>query len=83
MTELKSQDYSLKSRLPIINCECGHEILLLPDLKAMDQAVQNHLLEHKNRGTKEDKNKRIECELISQIFEKAAESKIRIIEFPR
>ena len=83
MTELKVQDYSLKSRLPIIKCECGYEILLLPDFKAMDQAIQNHLLEHKNRGPKDGNAKRSECALISQIFEKAAESKIRIIEFPR
>ena len=80
MTDLKIHDYSLKSRLPIIKCECGYEILLLPDLKAMDQAVQNHLLKHKNRGTKDSNAKRIECTLISQIFEKAAESKIKIIE---
>ena len=83
MTELKVQDYSLKSRLPIIKCECGYEILLLPDLKAMEQAVENHLLEHKNRGTKDGNAKRVECTLISKIFEKAAESKIRIIEFPK
>jgi hypothetical protein len=83
LTELKVQDYSLKSRLSIIKCECGYEILLLPDLKAMDQAVQNHLLEHKNRGTKDGNAKRVECALISQIFEKAAESKVRIIDFPR
>ncbi|HEX7482566.1 MAG TPA: hypothetical protein VF350_03770 [Candidatus Bathyarchaeia archaeon] len=81
MTELKVQDYSLKSRLPIIKCECDYEILLLPDLKAMDKAVQNHLLEHKNKCAKDGNAKRIECALISQILEKAAESKIRIIEF--
>ena len=80
---LKVQDYSLKSRLPIIKCECGDEILLLPDLKAMDQAVQNHLLKHKSRGIKDGNTERIECALISQIFEKAVESKIRILEFPR
>ena len=83
MTELKVQDYSLKSRLPIIKCECGFEILLLPDFKAMDQAVQNHLLEHKNRGTKDGNVNGVECALISKIFEKAAKSKIRITEFPR
>jgi hypothetical protein len=49
----------------------------------MDQAIQNHLLEHKNRGDKDANVNRVECTLISQIFGKAAESKIRIIEFPR
>ena len=56
-------------------CECGYEILLLPDLKAMDQAIQNHLLEHKNRGVKDVNAKKIESALISKIFEKTIESK--------
>lgn len=76
MTELKVHNHSLKSRLPIITCECGYEILLLLDLKAMDQAIQNHVLEHKNRGVKDAEANRIEDELIFQIFKKAAESKI-------
>ena len=83
LTELKVYNHLLKSRLPIIKCECGYEILFLPDLKAMDQAIQNHLLEHKNRSAKDAEAKRVEGALISQIFERAAESKIRIIEFPR
>ena len=49
----------------------------------MDRAIQNHLLEHKNRGNKVAKAKRIEGALISQIFRKAAEPKIVIVEFPR
>ena len=79
MNKLKVNNHSIKSRLPIIKCECGYEILLLPDLKAMDQAIQKHLLEHKNRGDKDANDKRIEDALISQIFEKATESKIIII----
>ena len=66
-----------------MKCECNNEILLLPDLKAIDQAINNLLLEHKNRGGKDFKAKRIEDVLISQILKKASESKIRIFEFPR
>jgi hypothetical protein len=66
-----------------MKCECNYEILLLPDLKAIDQAINNLLLEHKNRGGKDFKGKRIEDALISQILKKASESKIRIFEFPR
>ena len=83
MTALKVNNQLLKSRLPIIRCECGYKILLLPDFKAMDRAIQNHLLEHKNTGNKDAKAKRIEGALISQIFRKAAEPKIVIVEFPR
>jgi hypothetical protein len=49
----------------------------------MDLAIQNHLSEHKNRSDKDAEAERIEGSLISQIFEKAAESKSRIIEFLR
>lgn len=66
-----------------MKCECNYEILLLPDLKAIDQAINNLLLERKNRGGKDFKAKRIEDALISQILKKASESKIRIFEFPR
>jgi hypothetical protein len=36
-----------KTRLPIIKCVCGFEILLVPDLKAMDRAIKNHVTDHK------------------------------------
>lgn len=37
-----------KIRMPIIKCVCGFEILVVPDLKAMDQAIENHVANHKN-----------------------------------
>ena len=40
----------LRERLPIIKCECGTEILLLPDLKAMDRAIDAHVAEHRKKG---------------------------------
>ena len=33
--------------MPIIKCICGCEILVVPDLKAMDRAIKNHLAKHK------------------------------------
>ena len=36
-----------KIRLPIIKCVCGFKILVVPDLKAMDRAITNHVAEHK------------------------------------
>ena len=35
-----------KEHLPLIKCECGSEILLLPDLQAMNRAIRNHSNEH-------------------------------------
>jgi len=42
-----SVDARLKEGLPIISCECGAEILVLPDLKAMNRAIKTHVVEHR------------------------------------
>ena len=39
---IAQSDNYLKERLPIINCECGAEILVIPDLQAMDRAIKTH-----------------------------------------
>lgn len=36
-----------KEHMPIVKCICGFEILVLPDLKAMNRAIKNHLAQHK------------------------------------
>ena len=36
-----------KTRMPIIKCGCGFEILVVPDLKAMKRAIKNHAAQHK------------------------------------
>ena len=33
--------------LPIVKCSCGAEILLVPDLAAMDRAIKKHFADHK------------------------------------
>jgi hypothetical protein len=73
------EDRRLKERLPIIKCECGAEILLLPDLKVMSHAVEVHVEEH--RKTEKDAVKaatdavRVRNNLIAQVLDKASESK--------
>ena len=42
----------LEEGLPFIKCKCGAEILLLPDLKAMDRAIEAHVAEHKKKENK-------------------------------
>ena len=59
----------------VIECECSYKILLVPDLQAMSQAIEKHVLEHKNKGTNDVEAIKIEDTLISQVFDKAAESK--------
>ena len=46
-SEFADADYLLKERLPIINCVCGAEILVVPDLRAMNRAIQTHVTEHR------------------------------------
>jgi hypothetical protein len=41
-----------KRRMPIIKCACGFEILVVPDLKAMNRAIANHVTKHKKAGSK-------------------------------
>lgn len=43
------EERSLKDYLPVLKCKCGHEILLLPDLKTMGKAIEEHAMEHKNK----------------------------------
>jgi hypothetical protein len=74
MDSKKALIHSHTPNLPSIKCECGHEILLLPDLQAMGQAIENHALEHQKKCalTKEETNA-IKKSLIAQTLELASE----------
>jgi hypothetical protein len=43
----RSKSAPHKKRMRTIRCACGFEILVLPDLKAMNRAIKNHVAEHK------------------------------------
>ena len=68
---------SLKEKLPFIKCQCGKKILLLPDSKAMDKAIENHVAEHMRKqpdpAKAEAEAKRISELLIKQALKKASE----------
>ena len=34
-------------KMPIFNCSCGIEILIIPDIHEMNKVIKNHLIEHK------------------------------------
>ncbi len=60
----------LKERLPLINCECGAKILLLPDLQAMNRAIKAHVAEHIKSGRNAERNVITSsniCQLLSQL----------------
>jgi hypothetical protein len=59
----------LKQKLSVITCECGTDILLLPDLKAMNRAINVHVKEHRKKGRPAKKNVKTSSnisELLSQ-----------------
>jgi hypothetical protein len=45
-----------KKRMPIVKCICGSEILVLPDLKAMNLAIDNHVnIKHKTTSEESER----------------------------
>jgi hypothetical protein len=63
---------------PLIRCECGAEILLVPDLKMMVRAIEAHATEHRERERDPVKGAfeetRIEAILNAQALDAAASS---------
>jgi hypothetical protein len=49
MSSDKTKEHSLKNSLPLLKCKCGHEILILPDLKTMGRVIEEHAMEHKKK----------------------------------
>lgn len=63
--------------LPLLKCECGAEILLLPDLKVMNHAIEVHVSEHRKKERDPHKAAvtaaHIREILIKQLLKKASE----------
>ncbi len=75
-SKTSNAERSLKERLPLIKCECGTEILLLPDLVAMDRAIDAHVAEHRKKGNNPSRaatSSRISQLLAQLILRKASE----------
>jgi hypothetical protein len=68
-------DKHLKELLPLINCECGAEILLLPDLQAINRAIKAHVTEHRKKGRNAKRNV-ITSSNISQLLSQPSLRKI-------
>ncbi len=69
---LHRKKYSSRS----IICECGFEILVIPDIKEMGRCIESHATEHRNKehnpADGEAVFEHIETFLIKQVLEKAA-----------
>jgi hypothetical protein len=58
-----------KKRMPIVKCLCGYEILVVPDLKAMNLAINKHLDKHLNQHKKAgDSIERLNESLAKDVF---------------
>jgi hypothetical protein len=43
----KGKSATYEKRMQTIRCLCGMRILVVPDLKAMNRAIKNHIAKHK------------------------------------
>jgi len=70
---IKAKSHSLKQKpaaaMPIIKCACGTRILVVPDLAAMNQAIENHVAKH----TDPNQHSQIRKHLIEQTLKKQVE----------
>jgi len=74
----RRDDANKKSGLPIIRCLCGTEILIVPSIKHMSVAIENHVAKHKRQLKDTRQAKEVEGELIrdflsTQMFERIIE----------
>ncbi len=65
---IKSKYSVHKKRMPTIRCVCGTKILVVPDLKAMDTAIKNHLVEHKKTHKYSDNFESLDQFLAEQVI---------------
>jgi hypothetical protein len=63
--------------LPVIKCTCGKEIMMVPNVKVMNEAIETHVLEHikdiKSPKEAEAEAERVRNDLIIKVLEKASE----------
>jgi hypothetical protein len=67
-----------KKHMPIVRCVCGFEILVLPDMKAMNLAIKNHLGEHKQTHNDAGRLDLFEESLTEQILIEASKMKFQM-----
>jgi hypothetical protein len=64
-----------KHNLPVISCECGAKILLVPDLREMVRCIEAHAAIHEKKEADPKKaqteSSRIQDLLIKQVFQLA------------
>jgi hypothetical protein len=66
------------TKLPVIICSCGAEILLVPNVKLMAEAIEAHAIEHtkkiKDPKEAEEEAGRVLDDLIAKALNKASDA---------
>lgn len=64
--------------LPVIKCTCRTEIMLVPNVKLMSEAIKAHVAKHKQKvkdpKAAEAEAERIRDDLITQVLDKASKA---------
>ncbi len=73
-----SKKISVNEKLPVIKCcSCGAEIVVIPNVKLMSEAIETHVDMHRskarNSAKAEAETNHIRDDLISQVFDTASE----------
>jgi hypothetical protein len=75
--KLMKQNHSFRKDLPIVLCECGEEILVIPDLEEMAHCIETHAIIHETKEADPSKAKeeysRIEEQLTQKVLIKIAD----------
>jgi hypothetical protein len=73
-----SQNHSFRKGLPIVLCECGEKILIIPDMEEMVRCIEMHASIHGEKEADSKKAKaeysRIEEQLTRKVIIKIAET---------
>jgi hypothetical protein len=77
MNGVKSKKQA-QNGLPVVRCECGAEILMVPDVKLMGEAIETHVELHmrklKNPVRADVEAERIRDFLIGQVLDKGGDA---------
>ena len=68
--KLMKQNHSFRKDLPIVLCECGEEILVIPDLEEMARCIETHAIIHEKKEADPNKAKEEYCRIEEQLTQK-------------
>ncbi|MFB3889703.1 MAG: hypothetical protein ACE14S_09450 [Candidatus Bathyarchaeia archaeon] len=68
----------LKTQLPLVTCECGAKILLIPQVEVMSRAIESHAGEHRKKEPDPAKAEATARHIRELLIEKTLETAARV-----